>query len=385
MRKAICYAMATVGLAVALGDSAVGDGQQAALEYCTPAGGPLGAVTDAEHTVLLGDQPLPPGVRRSRESVDGVSTPVLQAGPATATEAVVFVHGNPGSSRDFDQLIAAASGVARTIAFDMPGFGHADKGFGGTYTTAAAARFVNDMVAHLGVTRVHLVLHDLGGIWALAWAAAHTERLASVALIDTGVLTGYVPHPTALIYAAPVLGEFDMATTTRPTFHAFLEAQNPRPLPSSFLDRMYDDFDRHTRCAVLGYYRDTVTLSGPAQFAAEQQTFSRLKLPALVIWGQRDPYIPASQADNQKNSFPAAEVHVLPNTGHWPFVDEPTVTRSLLVSFLRRAVPQTEQGMPKRSTASAPNQAARIRRRRSRSHLAHHRRARRSGHHGRRR
>lgn len=380
MRTLVCCVAAAAVVAIAIDGSAVADGQQAALDYCTPGGGPLGAVTDAEHTVVDAEQPLPDGVRRSRETVDGVSTPVLQAGPATASEAVVFVHGNPGSSRDFDQIVAGVGAFARAIAFDVPGMGHADKGFGGTYTTEGVARFLNDMLAHLGVARVHLVLHDFGGPWALAWAATHTDRLASVSLIDTGVLTGWVPHPTALIYSQPVTGELDMAVTTRPTFHALLQAQNPRALPAPFLDRMYDDFDRATRCAVLGYYRDSITLSAAAQLSAQQAIFSKLKLPALVIWGDQDPYIPASQADNQRNSFPAAEVHVLPNTGHWPFVDEPTVTRELVVSFLRRVVtPSRTAANP--PSGAAPSRAHRNHGRRSRRHRAHRRHGGRSQHH----
>jgi pimeloyl-ACP methyl ester carboxylesterase len=224
------------------------------------------------------------------------------------------------------------------VAWDVPGFGHADKPWDGPYTTAGAARFINDMLDHLGIRRAHLVLHDFGGPWALTWAAAHTDRLASVALIDTGVLTGYIPHAQALVWAAPVAGELDMAATTRPTFHASIQAQNPRPMPAAFLDRMYDDFDRRTRCAVLSYYRDAITLSEEAQLEAQQAEFAKLKIPALVIWGADDPYEPARQAENQRKSFPAAEVHVLPHTGHWPFIDEPTTTRSLLVSFLRRFV-----------------------------------------------
>ena len=305
--------------------------------YCTPGGGPLGPVTDREHSVLLGSQPLPPGVRGSRETVDGISTPVMQAGPLLAREAIVFIHGNPGSSRDFDRLVAAVGPYARTVAFDMPGFGHADKSFGGTYTTASAIRFVNDMLVHLGITRVNFVLHDFGGLWALEWARAHPSALASVVLIDTGVLTGYLGHPQAGIWNVPVAGEAYMATATRQTFKESIQAENPRAMPSSFLDRMYDDFDRRTRCAVLSYYRD-YGLSGQQRWPAETATFRKLKLPALVIWGDRDPYIPSSQAENQKNAFPAAEVHVLPNTGHWPFVDEPSVTQSLVVSFLRRVL-----------------------------------------------
>src|SRR3954471_11984874 len=90
--------------------------------YCTPGGGPLGAATDAEHTVLVGDPPLPRSVRKSRVSVGDVSTRVLQAGPRNAHWAIVFVHGNPGSSRDWDDLLPAGGRFARTVAFDVPGF-----------------------------------------------------------------------------------------------------------------------------------------------------------------------------------------------------------------------------------------------------------------------
>jgi pimeloyl-ACP methyl ester carboxylesterase len=63
-----------------------------------------------------------------------------------------------------------------------------------------------------------------------------------------------------------------------------------------------------------------------------------LDRPALVVWGAQDPYIPVAQADLQRRSFPRAEVHVLDDSGHWPFVDDPERTRELVVPFLRRVV-----------------------------------------------
>jgi hypothetical protein len=71
-------------------------------DYCEGDGGPAGAATDAEHSVLVGDPPLPRGVRGGRVEVDGVATRYHEAGPPTARTAVVFVHGSPGSSRDWD-------------------------------------------------------------------------------------------------------------------------------------------------------------------------------------------------------------------------------------------------------------------------------------------
>jgi pimeloyl-ACP methyl ester carboxylesterase len=308
------------------------------LVYCQGSadGGLSGAASDSEHTILVGDPPLPPRVRRSRVTVDGVSTRVLQAGPRTARQAVVFVHGNPGSSRDYDAFVAQAGRFARTVAFDVPGFGRADDRPGGPYTTAGAAHFIESLTRRLGIRRVHLVLHDFGGPWGLEWGSHHGDRLASVVLIDTGVFIGYYGHPAALVWHTPLAGEAQVATTTRGSFRAFLNANNPRPLPARFIDRMYDDYDRSTRCAMLHYYR---SVSNPDAMGRRQAAALRRRIrPALVVWGAEDPYVPASLAEKQRQAFPAAEVHVLQGDGHWPFVDEPARVERLVVPFLRRVV-----------------------------------------------
>jgi pimeloyl-ACP methyl ester carboxylesterase len=334
-------AVAIAGVLAALtGASAAAatDPMHDSLVYCDEGidGGATGAVTDAEHTVVVGDKPLPANVQRFRVTVDGITTPVMESGPADATEAVVFVHGNPGSSRDFDQLLSATGQFTRAVAFDMPGLGHADDPSGGPYTTEGAARFIDDMLAQLGIQQADMVLHDFGGIWGLQWASEHPDRLKSVVLIDTGVMLNYLGHPSALEWHTPVIGELSMATTTRETFDASIEAQNPKPLPSDFVNRMYDDYDRATRCADLHYYRD---VSNPDTLGrAQAAVLSQRPRPALVVWGQEDPYVPFYVADEQKQAFPHAQVHVLPGAGHWPFVDFPSEVRDLVIPFLRGVV-----------------------------------------------
>jgi pimeloyl-ACP methyl ester carboxylesterase len=49
------------------------------------------------------------------------------SGRHAASEAVVFIHGNPGSIRDWESLARGVAGFARALAMDMPGFGTADK------------------------------------------------------------------------------------------------------------------------------------------------------------------------------------------------------------------------------------------------------------------
>ena len=322
------------GMAGFCGTSAA-DPMHDSLVYCDEGfdGGATGAVTDAEHTVLVGDLPLPANVHRFEATVDGVTTPVMEAGPPGASEAVVFIHGNPGSSRDFDPLVSETGQFARAVAFDMPGLGHASDATGGPYSTEGAAHFIDGMLAQLGIAKADVVLHDFGGPWGLQWATEHPDKLNSVVLIDTGVFIGYPGHPSALAWHTPIVGELDMATTMRQSFDATLQAQNPKPLPQQFVDRMYDDYDRSTRCADLHYYRD---ISNPdAMGRAHAAELSKHPTPALVVWGQEDPYTPFTLAETQKQAFPAADVHVIPGSGHWPFVDEPEQVRDLVLPFLR--------------------------------------------------
>ena len=109
----------------------------------------------------------------------------------------------------------------------MPGFGRADKPRDFRYDLRRLRRATcTGCSAQLGIDRVHLVLHDLGGPWGLEWASGNPDRVASVTLINTGAFIGYRWHILARIWRTPVLGELFQATATRPLFRA---AHQPRP------------------------------------------------------------------------------------------------------------------------------------------------------------
>lgn len=274
-------------------------------------------------------------VTQSLIFVNGLRSPALSAGPQDADQAVVFVHGNPGSSEDWRDLLGRAGTFARAVAIDMPGFGQADKPRTGySYTVTGYAEHLGAALDQLGIRRAHLVLHDFGGPWGLAWAATHPDQVASVSLIDTGVLRDYHWHYLAKIWRTPIGGELFMAGTSRQGFGLALRHGNRGGLPKAFLDRMYRDFDRGTRRAVLRLYRAS---SDPAA-ASEllHAALAPLHLPGLVVWGAHDPYIAATYAGRQAETFAVDDVVVLPGSGHWPFIDDPEAVAGAVIPFLER-------------------------------------------------
>jgi pimeloyl-ACP methyl ester carboxylesterase len=274
------------------------------------------------------------GAEGTEVDVASVRTSVLTAGPGGQEEAVVFLHGSSGRGSDWDPFLRSIAGFARCIAPDMPGYGDSDKPADFDYTVDGYARHLGTLLDVLGVRRVQLVAHDLGGPWGLAWAASRPASLVSLSLIGTGALPGYRWHWYARLYRIPVLGEIVLAAATRFAVERVLQRGARRPVPDWFVREIARAYrDPGTRRAVLAFYRATpdlgaVTLRAAAGLEAADP-------PTLVVWGQGDPYIPVRFAALQRRFFPSAQVLVLPDSGHWPHIDSAKDVGEAVVPFLR--------------------------------------------------
>lgn len=118
-------------------------------------------------------------MRETSVRVDGIRSPLLESGLPEATEAVVFVHGNPGSTADWTRLVADVGEFGCAVAMDMPGFGAADKPEHFDYSVPGYARHLGRLLAECNVRRAHLVMHDFGGLGACVGrykSSRHCER-----------------------------------------------------------------------------------------------------------------------------------------------------------------------------------------------------------------
>ncbi|HEV7495995.1 alpha/beta hydrolase [Baekduia sp.] len=272
-------------------------------------------------------------LRSSAVTVNGVRSPVLEAGPASAEEAIVFVHGNPGMAAHWTRLLEPAGAFARAIALDMPGYGGADKPRDLPYTVDGYAAHLTGALEQLGVRRVHLVLHDFGGPWGLQWAADNPDLHASTVLINTGVLLREGWHALAKVWRTPVLGELFFMSSTRGGFRQFMKRTNPPTFPMAYADELFDLYaDKATRRAVLKLYRNTP--AGPHAEAVAPRLREHPR-PTLVVWGAKDPYLKLRLAERQREVFRDAHVTVLPASGHWPLADDPAGVAAAVLPFLR--------------------------------------------------
>ncbi|WP_433567156.1 alpha/beta fold hydrolase [Nocardia sp. CA-151230] len=290
-------------------------------------------------------------MRTQQIVVGDVRSPVLVGGP-DGSEAVVFVHGNPGAGSDWLRLMAPIAEFARVVAPDMPGFAGAEMRADQDYTVAAYARHLDGVIQALGVERVHLVAHDFGGPWALTWAADHPHKVASVTLINTGVLLDYRWHRLARIWRTPLVGELFQRIATPRLTRALLGHDNPGLDRASVAHIAAHLHPWGTKRAVLRLYRST-NIRSMIPIAAALQ---RHDLPCLVVWGTDDVYLPVEQADKQTQPFPSARIHTIVGAGHWVFLEQAERVAELVVPFLR-----TQLGDPDPQPTEPPRPARRRR------------------------
>jgi pimeloyl-ACP methyl ester carboxylesterase len=275
----------------------------------------------------------PRDVRVAALQACGLRTRVLEAGPEGSNEAVVFLHGSPGSANDWEALLPLTGAFARSVAFDLPGFGEADKPSDWAYAPESFATFIAGALNALAITRAHLVMSDLGGV-GLFWAAAHPNALASAVMIDTGVFIDYRWHLIARLHRTPLLGRV-VALTARPGLSAVMRFYGrgaPNRVPAQVIDGWRERYDWPTRRAMLRFYRAT-----PAgAFGRLAPALRPLDRPALILWGAHDRFVPVEQAGRQHESFPSARVSVLEDSGHYPHVDDPRGVAGAIVAFLQR-------------------------------------------------
>ena len=270
-------------------------------------------------------------IETQRITVEGLTTSVLVGGAGCSGEAVVFVHGNPDTGSDWMPLMTRVAQFARVIAPDLPGFGAADPRRDGDYAVSSYGRFVNGVIEHYGITRVHIVGHDFGGPFAASWAADHPERVASVSFLNTGVLMGYTWHRMARLWQTPVLGELAMATSRRRVSEKLLARDNPG-LPWPWVEEIVGHLmPKKTRRAVLRLYR-SVRDGDMSVMAARLRQHDH---DALVVFGDADAYIPAEQAHRQVAAFPRVKVQILHGVGHWCWLEQTDKVADFLIPFLR--------------------------------------------------
>jgi len=265
--------------------------------------------------------------------VDGVRT--LYRRRPGAGRPVLFVHGNPTSSADWEPFMERLE--RPSVALDLPGWGGSERRPPGSldHSMHGLARFVERFRRTLGVGEYDLVVHDWGVV-ALIAALARPEQLGRLVVINAvPILPGYRWHWVArYFWRVPLVGELANATTTRAGLKLITRQATASlgPMDDAWLDQVWSTWNRGTWPQMLELYRS----ADPELLAAAGAGLERIEAPTLVLWGLDDPYLPERFGREFADRIPGATLVELERAGHWPWVDRPE-TIGIVTEFLGSA------------------------------------------------
>lgn len=237
---------------------------------------------------------------------------------------LLCVHGNPTWSYLWRTLLAAGSHPEqqpwRVVAVDQLDMGFSERT--GTFRRLAdRINDLGDLTAALGLDGpVVTVGHDWGGVISLGWALAHQQQLAGVVLTNTAVhQPAGSPIPPALRLALhPAVHKW--GTTTSDAFlrvtHALARPQLAPEVRRAFM-APYAGAGR--RGGVGNFVADIPADASHPSFAALRRVaegLPGLHVPALLLWGPRDPIFSDRYLKDLIGRLPAAKVHRFEGAGH---------------------------------------------------------------------
>jgi haloalkane dehalogenase len=252
-----------------------------------------------------------------------------EAGPDGGPTALL-VHGYPESSYMWHHLLPALGEAGRrAIAPDLAGYGDSPADPPGTWErhVESLERFRSE----LGLGRVLLVVHDWGGLIGLRWACDHPEAATALVVSNTGFFAEGKWHGLADAMRTPGQGEELIDGMTRENFGAMIRSASPA-MGDDALDEYWKCFaDEDRRRGQLELYR-----SGDFdKLEAYRGCLAELGVPALVLWGEHDPFAPVAGAHRFHKELPDSELVVLA-AGHFVFADLPQESARAVVEFASR-------------------------------------------------
>ncbi|MFO7685334.1 MAG: alpha/beta fold hydrolase [Desulfobacterales bacterium] len=262
-------------------------------------------------------------------------------------EPVLLVHGNPTWSFYFRALIKALSVRYRVIAPDHIGCGLSDKPGLDRYDYRLKSRSddLADLIARLELKdKLTLVLHDWGGAIGLAAALRRPEQIGRLIIFNTAA---FLPPrgkklPWRLRVIRNIRGIAQPAVQGANLFvRAALRMAPRRRLPRAVRAGLAAPYNCwHNRIATLMFVRDIPLGKTDPSYElvriVDENLHKFSRLPVLICWGAHDFVFDADYLREWRRRFPEAEVHTLPDAGHYLLEDAPGRILPLVNGFLQR-------------------------------------------------
>ncbi len=287
---------------------------------------------------------MSPTIAKSEQWIHGRRMAYRDTGGAGPT--VLLVHGITNSSSSWEPVTQRLAASHRVLAPDLPGHGDSDR-HQGDHSLGAHASVLRDLLLITGADRATLVGHSLGGGIVLQMAYQFPDLVERIVLVSSGGLgrdVGLLLRAATLPGAERVIGIGASPPIARAG--AFVGSVlgrfgvKPGPDIAEVLAGVASLGIRQRREAFVRTIRTVVSPRGQ-RVNANDRLYLAEGTPTLLVWGDRDPIIPADHGRAAAAAMPGSRFELFEGAGHFPQLNDPDRFASLLADFIADTEPAT--------------------------------------------
>ena len=255
------------------------------------------------------------------------------AGTRGAGDPVVFIHGFPTSSHLWADVVPLMPAGHRLVVLDLLGFGRSDRPLGRDLSLRGHAERVLGLMDALGINRACVVGHDVGGGVAQVLATRWPQRVSHLCLVDSIAFDAWPAREVKLARA--------MLPLTRHLPPAWLLSIVRRDLCRGYMneERCAGSVDRYVKPFLGPDGRDAfvahVNALDPAETVALEPRLGGIVCPTAILWGEHDPFLPASVARRLHAAIPGSTLAVLPGIRHFVPEEAPEKVAEAVEKLIR--------------------------------------------------
>lgn len=252
--------------------------------------------------------------------------------------AIVFVHGLSGSWPNWLEQLPVFARDHRTIAMDLPGFGHSPMPEQ-RITISEYARILDSLLETLGVSAATVVGNSMGGFVSTELAIAFPQRVERLVLISAAGISTYRHRDVERIEPylrrlAPILAAYTGFTAAQSDWVSRrrglrnltlgMIARHPGRLPAPLAAEQLRGAGKPGFMQAL-----RANIDYPVR-----ERLPEIACPTLIVWGEDDKVIPVADASVFEELIPNSRKVIFKDTGHVAMLERPTSFNRLLADFM---------------------------------------------------
>jgi pimeloyl-ACP methyl ester carboxylesterase len=281
--------------------------------------------------MLIGLERLSAGFKRKSVQVGDHQIAYSEGGKdKSGQEPVVLVHGFGASSDNWNRMAGRLTKKYRVIAPDLPGWGQSTRLDAASYAYPEQIERLHEFLCALGLRRVHLIGHSMGGFISSAFAARYPEEVITLSLIAPHGVTEPEPSELALSVAA---GDNWLVARNVPEFDRLLNnvfAKRPY-LPRSVL-KLFAAYAIRGSAKSATIFADMQSNDPPLE-----DRLPLIQAPTLIIWGDQDRVLNVSGAEVFHKGIKGSELLLQPGIGHMPLIESARECANAWLAFVEKA------------------------------------------------